>query len=184
MAKPTERAIKRKPCAVIILEALANAKGKPEEGGREFEWFNTPEAAAEHFDKFAAFAKEDTTSYDDVAYLVAEITDTQSDPMALGRVEAFPENDSTKKWVEEVRKDITSTFVTEKKDDDTKKPNVKVRPKKRAGAAAAAKVKKADEAPAPIQQQVDKKERLKARLANKGDAGFVVKKAATDPSPA
>ena len=171
MAKPTERAIKRKPQAVILLETLTESVPEVPEDGRDFEWFTSTDAAGEFFDQFTRFIESDTSEHGDVAYLAAEVTDTSS--MTLGRVKVAPENDETAKWAESIKADVTSVFI---QPATKEKPKAKVRPKARNAAAAEAKKTKTP----PAKPAADKQARLKKRLAEKKEMGLVVRKAAVD----
>lgn len=168
MAKPTERAMKRKPHAVILLETLTSDVPEVPEDGRDFEWFNSLEATSEFFDQVTEFHTKDAEEHGDLSYMTIEVTDTAT--MTLGRVEVAPDNEETKKWVESVKDDVTQVFV-EIKPKKTSKPDVKVRPKKRNAAAKAV----AKNESAPIKQE-DKQARLKKRLEEKKAMGLAIPK--------
>lgn len=118
----TERAIKRKPVAVITVEAPLDDL---ENYQADFEWFNTTDAAKEWIDQWTEFAKEDTTTYslldnkDDpaLAYLTILIPDTAT--LAVGSALVFPDNDQTQAWLAETTGDITNLF--EKRQEAPKK---------------------------------------------------------------
>lgn len=159
MAKPTERALKRKPKAVILLTTLRkDVPNVPDgQGGREFEWFDTDTGMREHFDKNVEYHTADAKEHDDMAYLAVEITDTKD--MSLGRVDVQPATDETTAWLESIKDDITTAFVpvkeaTSAESDGSKKV---VRPRRKSAAAAA--VVKDD--------SKTKAARLKERLAAK-----------------
>lgn len=159
MAKPTERSLKRKPMAVILLTCERGKVPEVPPEGREFEWFTSEDGRKTYFDKNAAWHKEDTEKHDDMAYLAVEITDTAT--MKVGRIDAQPaDNDEVKAWAAAVKKDITLAFTpvkpTESKSEEAAKKVV--RPRRKSTAAAA--VKKDEDSKA-------KAARVKKRLADK-----------------
>ena len=130
MALLTERALKRHKSAVITIEAERQNVMTGNESA-DFEWFNTPEAAAGWFQSWTAFTKEDAETYkvldgDDpaMAYMTILIPDTST--MEPGTVLVHPDNDITNKWRDEVLSDI-SVLYEKPQDAPKKKAVVKVR---------------------------------------------------------
>lgn len=136
MPKPTERAIKRKPMAVVML-TTERAKVKddgtvevPPEG-YDFEWFETEANRDTFFDQVNDFNQSDAKEHDDFAYLTAVVTDTAD--MVLGRVEVAPHKPEMTKWKNAVKKDPSLLLApVVKKDDEPKKT---VKPRRASGAA-------------------------------------------------
>lgn len=130
MAKATQRALVRKPRAVIVLSAERGGLPDVLEDNREFEWFSTAEGMNEFYDQMIEFAKQDTADYDDWAYLLAEIDDTKAEPMVLGRVQSFPVSDETKKWQEDFVSDPSRFFSKKDDQSEDEQPKKKVRARK------------------------------------------------------
>lgn len=109
MPKPTEKAIKRKPMAVVML--TTERSSLTDDGlnvvvpaqGYDFEWFETEKGREKFFDQVTDFNVEDAKAHDDFAYITAVVTDTAT--MTLGRVEAAPSNPKMTKWKNAIKKD-------------------------------------------------------------------------------
>lgn len=160
MAKPTERALKRKPMAVILLTTLRGDVPSVPPAGREFEWFTTEENLHNFFDQNVTFHTEDVAAHDDMAYLAVEVVDTSQ--MTLGRIDVQPPTEETEKWMKAVQADITLAFTpvttaTTKTDSAPKK----VRARQKSTAANAVEKKPQGDSPEA------KATRLKQRLAAK-----------------
>lgn len=178
MAKPTERALKRKPRAVILLTTKRGDVPNVPPAGREFEWFLGEDAMRAYFDQNVEFHKADAAEFDDMAYLAVEITDTGASPMKMGRIDAQPVTDATEAWTKSVEEDITRAFTPVKVIDksDTEQPK-KVRPRQKSTAAAAVK-RPVDKEDAPAAKAA----RLKQRLAAKKEE-TPAKSETGDPAP-
>jgi hypothetical protein len=182
MAKPTERALKRKPMAVIMLTTQRGDVPEVPPEGREFEWFENEESRKKYFDQVRAFDKQDAKDHDDMAYMTIEIVDTTT--MKTGRIEGSPsDNSKVKAWVKQIKDDVTLAFTPVTKASPKSTATKKVRARKKSSAA-----KKVSEVRSSTPEQ--KAARLKERLADKKVSAasetkqeFVVKKAATDPTP-
>lgn len=178
MAKPTERAVKRKPMAVIMLTTKRSSVPEVPNEGREFEWFETVEGMNQFYDQVREFDVKDCKDHDDMAYMCIEITDTAD--MKIGRIAVAPETDATKKWLAEVKKDVTKalTPVT-----PTKKaaatPSKKVKPRQKTAAA-----KAVGKDPAPEAKAARLKDRLAAKKSEAGDKPSTSKSAAPKPRAA
>lgn len=160
MARPTERAIKRKPMAVIFLTTKRQDVPEVPPAGREFEWFDTAPNRKAFFKQVHEFNVEDTKEHDDMAYLTIEIVDTES--MKIGRAEVAPVTDETQQWLKDIESDITKAYVPAKAPDSKDGEKKVVRARKKSSAAAA--VKKDEGA------DKGKAARLKERLAAKKEA--------------
>lgn len=201
MAKPTERALKRKPMAVILLttrrEDVPNVPDGA--GGREFEWFASKEGMHAYFDQNNEYHQQDTKDHDDMAYMCIEITDTASDPMTLGRVEAHPETDETKAWLKSIKDDPTKAFQPVKEAKEEATSSKVVRPRRKSSAAAAVQKDDSKTKAARLKERLAAKqgEDKKSETGDKPPAAakpsppkkaaakepdIVVKKAATSPS--
>lgn len=153
MAKPTERALKRKPSAVIL---LSWEKGKVADmaGDRDFEWFENDENRTQYVDSMIAWNVNDVQDHGDLYHMVVEITDTKSSPMTLGRVVVTPEtNKAMKDWAKKVQDDVSIVFEEIDKVRSSGGEKVQVKAKKASPAARKAVAKKATdnkgEAPKP-----------------------------------
>jgi hypothetical protein len=156
MPKPTERAVKRKPMAVIML--TANRSDIAEDGtvtmtdqGYDFEWFETEKNREKFFDQVNDWQQQDAKDHDDFAYLIAVVTDTSD--MTLGRIEVAPHNPKMTKWKNAVKKNPSLLIAPVAAKTTEKKAEVKA-PRKAAAkkAAASTEVKKGaagDGAPKP-----------------------------------
>lgn len=166
MAKPTERAIKRKPMAVIMLTTLRSDVPSVPNNGKDYEWFVTEENMRSYFDQVQEFNASDVKAHEDMAYLTVEITNTTE--MKTGRAEVAPATKETEAWLKDVLADITKVYVQETaktKEGDGQPKVVRARSKSTAAAA----VKKAD----PDAKAQRLKERLaeKATTTKKGETG-------------
>lgn len=169
MARPTERALKRKPMAVILLTTLRKDVPNIPPAGREFEWFTTEDGMRTFFDQNVAFHKEDTDSHDDMAYMSLEVTDTST--MTLGRVDVKPETKEMEDWRAAVEADITLAFTPVKAPEETTEGDEKkkVRPRRKSSAAAA--MKKQDDAPDTKAAALKKRLEAKKDEAKKSESG-------------
>lgn len=204
MARPHERALKRKPMAVILLttrrEDVPNVPAG--QGGHEFEWFQSKDGMHAYFDQNVEFHEQDTKDHDDMAYLAVEITDTKAEPMTVGRISVSPETDETKAWMKSIKDDITKAFQPvkeETKGEAEATPKV-VRPRRKSSAAAAVKPDDSKEKAAALKKRLDAKKveqksesgdappaakktaAKKTSAATSKEPDIVVKKAATSPS--
>lgn len=200
MAKPTERALRRKPKAVILLTTLrADVPKVPDgNGGREFEWFTTQDGMENFFNQNIAFHQEDCKEHDDMAYLAVEIEDTASAPMTLGRIDVQPEDDAKcVAWMESIKEDVTRAFFQPPQEttEETKTAAKVVRPRRKSTAASVVKKKapEADSKAAALKARLDAKKTTPSTTAKKAvakkvspakETPYVVKKAAVDPNPA
>jgi hypothetical protein len=134
MALLTERALKRRKSAVIIVEAFRKnvLTGKQT---ADFEWFNKPDAAAEHADQFGVFAKEDAKAYTELdgddpamAYMVIVVPDTNE--LDELEIRLYPETDITKRWRDELIVDLSQLYT--KAEAAPKKKVVVKAPRRRA----------------------------------------------------
>lgn len=173
MAKPTERAIKRKPMAVIMLTTLRKDVPEVPPAGKDFEWFDTEQGRKQFFTQVHDFNVQDAKDHDDMAYLTVEITDTAT--MKVGRIEVAPSTEATDEWLKAVKADITKalTPIKEPSSEGSSEKKV-VRPRRKSTAAQA--VHKDDEPNA-------KAARLKERLAAKKTAPATKKSETGDKPP-
>lgn len=194
--KPTERTMKQHPKAVVFLTTLRTMVPEVPVEGFEMEWFhgdsadsNGSKAVREYFDQVRAFDVEDVKEHNDFAFLVAEVMDTSTDPLTLGRVEAAPDTKETKAWVKAVKEDPTLLYAPSAKKPEEKAatPSRKVKPRAKSAAAQKATAVKP---PTRAQKAAAAKETLAKKAAakkvpeKKSETGdIVVKKAATDPNP-
>jgi len=93
LGRPTERALKRKPRAVVLFAWLAD-KTNEAPGDADFEWFEKSINAKRFFDKATVENDADVEENDWIVHVLAEITDTST--MALGRVHVSAADDATK----------------------------------------------------------------------------------------
>ena len=114
MASLTERAIKRRKVAVILVEnALADvAKGNH---AADFEWFKSHVGSDEFLETYTAYAQADVANYSvedgedaPFAFMAVVIPDTET--MAIGTTVVIPETAATKAWRDEVISDITALY--------------------------------------------------------------------------
>lgn len=202
MAKPTERALKRKPMAVILLTTLRkDVPNVPDgAGGREFEWFETREGVKTYFDQNVEYHKSDTKDHDDMAYMAIEILDTAT--MKLGRVDVRPQTDETKAWMAEIKADITKAFQPVKEVTETKDSGQKVvRPRRKSAAAGAVQKDASKTKAARLKERLAAKQEPKGtgdkpparkapakkaaakKVSPAAEPEFIVRKASTAPIP-
>lgn len=86
MPKPTSTALAKKPQAVVIQQFLS--RDPLVIVLRDFEWFESDSARDEWFAYSIAWAVDDVNDHGDVFYVFAEVTDTTTTPLTLGKVEA------------------------------------------------------------------------------------------------
>ena len=148
MALVTERALKRKNCAVITVESnIANiATGR---FAVEFEWFNTEGAASAWMTDWTDWAAEDAVAYDGsdpeepaYAYLTLLIPDTEN--MAVTRAVVSPANAQLEHWKETVLADITVLYD---KPEEVVKKKVVVKARRRGVVLGGSTVPEPEEAP-------------------------------------
>lgn len=145
MPKPTERTIKRKPMAVVML-TVERSKVKDDgtadvpEQGYDFEWFDTEANREKFFDQMNDFNQSDAKDHDDFAYITAVITDTAN--MTLGRVEVAPKSPEMTKWKNAVKKDPTLLLAPAAQKTTPAKKAVKPRGKTAAAGGKGTQVKK------------------------------------------
>lgn len=121
MAVPTERALKRKPQAVVMLKTEKGSVPAVMRDDYDFDWFVTDENRAKFFDQWTAFTDADAveSAPPHLAYLTAEVTDT--DKMTLGRVVVSPVNAATKKWKASIEADPSLLTVEPEKKAEREK---------------------------------------------------------------
>lgn len=132
MAKPTERAVKRKPMAVVLW-SFKKAETDQDAGDKDFEWFETDENRIDYTESSIAWNVNDVQDHGDLVHLVAEIVDTTTDPMTLGRVEATPASDKgLREWVKKIKADPKVLLI---ETNIVSSAGIKVRAKKASPAA-------------------------------------------------
>ena len=107
MPKPTTRAIRRKPMAVILMMTTPDKIGTPVD--HDFEWFETEAGREEFFKQWTTHAAEDFKQYKDTVYLTAEIVETGA--LKLGKVHVAPQTPEMKAWAAAVKKDPKTLLV-------------------------------------------------------------------------
>jgi len=139
--RPTEKAVKRRPQAIVFhawdsddLDTLADA---------DFEWFETDANRAAYFEETHAWSVQSHKDENGlVCYLTAEITDTAT--MTLGRVRVVPQTKEMKAKAQAVRDDpLNNLLVPGPKRSTPPVAEPKAKPKKEAakGTPAAAPTK-------------------------------------------
>lgn len=156
--RPTKSALRKKPRAVLFAvwaKDNSNGVGDLDKIGmleHSYEWFNNEDAMAEYYDSVKAYyesgidqaAAGTDPENAQVFAMVAEINDTQADPMEVGRWDIVSR--ASEKSVADEYRDATNPleFVIEpqqRKAAEKKPPSVKPKVKARKANAAAALVK-------------------------------------------
>lgn len=175
MGNPTERALKRKPQAIVHL-AWEKDSTSSTPGDRDHEWFETDEGRIEFYDYCVEWNTKDVADNEgDIWYLIAEVNDTKASPMVLGRVSSQPDNEFMAERVAEIVKD-PSLLVSPTAVKPPSGPKV-TKAKGKTGAAAKAGVQPAEEGSVPTPKTVRRPQ--KAEGAASGPKGVAVPKAAT-----
>jgi hypothetical protein len=94
--KSTETAVRKNPMAVIML--ASQIRSPDTVGDWDFEWFITPEGVEEFWKAITDWADQDVKDEQnaaDLIHVIAEVTDTTTKPLTLGRVAVYaPEKDA------------------------------------------------------------------------------------------
>lgn len=168
MPKPTTRAIRRKPQAVIIMMTEPDKIGTPVD--HDFEWFETDKGRDEFFKQWTTHTTQDAKDYKDTVYLTAEVVDTAN--MKLGKVHVAPQTAPMKDWAAKVKKDPKVLLVEEAEKKAETTPRGKVKPRAKSSAAAVVKggAKDKSETPTPKARPAAKKVAAKKAAAKKVSA--------------
>jgi len=89
VARPTKRAIKRKPYAAIFFSWEKGTTDKPATD-RDFEWFEDKTNCEKYTEQTVQWSLDDFKEHGDLAFLIAEVVDTKADPIVLSRVLIVP----------------------------------------------------------------------------------------------
>jgi hypothetical protein len=200
VAKPTERALKRKPQAVILM-AWQPGKSDGDPGDWDFEWFETDDNRSRYYEEAVKWNEQDVvdnTGDDALLYLAVEVLATAD--MKLGRMSVQPENAETKALLARYKK-APATLVAKPAVKKAETGAGEVKAKRVSPAAQAAGVAKEDTTPqvkpkvvrkpaapkapgtGPKGAPEAKAANLKARLAAKAAKPGEKKSEAGDPPP-